>query len=285
MAQPPLAGRTVVITGGSRGIGRMLAEGLAARGVRIEIAGRSEGPLAETVAAIGEDRCAATATDLRTEEGISTLVDAVASRHDRVDGLINNAATSRFTPLDGEHSMAQWDRLLRLNVTVPFLLTVRLLPLLAAGWAADGRRGHVINIGSIDGLRPPEHDAYAYAVSKAALHHLTQVLAPRLAPRGVLVNALAPSAFLTTMSTAHLGDRLQQSAAMNPMGRLGEPADIVGAAAFLLSDDSAFVNGAIIPVDGGVRNRTIPLDAMARHLDLEQFLRVVRPQPRDGKGA
>jgi NAD(P)-dependent dehydrogenase (short-subunit alcohol dehydrogenase family) len=114
-----------------------------------------------------------------------------------------------------------------------------------------------VNIGSIDGLRPPEHDAFAYAASKAALHHLTQMLAPRLGPRGVVVNALALSAFHGKMSEELRAGRVATLTNANPLGRLGEAADIVGTVLFLMSDDSAFINGAVIPLDGGIRNRPL----------------------------
>ena len=125
----------------------------------------------------------------------------------------------------------------------------------------------------------PEHDAFAYAASKAALHHLTEMLAPKLASHGVVVNALAPSAFRTRMSAERLGEGIEHMAAVNPLGRLGEAADIVGVVTFLASSDSAFVNGAVIPLDGGTRLRTFPFAAMSRVLDDATFLRIVRGEP------
>ena len=273
-------GRTVLITGGTRGIGRMLAERLACEGAFVEVVGRSREALDETVAAIGASRCAGIQADLADETGVDEVVRAVATRHARLDALVNNAATSRFSPIDAaSHTMSTWDKVLRLNVAVPFLLTVRLLPLLARSWTNGGPRSRVINIGSIDGMRAPEHDAFAYAASKAALHHLTEMLAPKLAPRGVLVNALALSAFETWLSSERLGDKTELMAAVNPVGRLGEADDIAGIVTFLLSEQSAFVNGAVIPVDGGTRNRTMPFGALSRVVDRDQFLRVVRDEP------
>ena len=166
--------------------------------------------------------------------------------------------------------MGSWDRVMRLNVTVPFLLTVELLPLLMAG-----ERSRVINIGSIDGLRVPEHDAFAYASSKAALHHLTQMLAGKLGPRGVRVNAIAPCLFQTRMSAERLDGKVPQMAALNPLGRVGQSDDILGLVDFLLSPQSDFVNGAVIPLDGGVSTRTVPFGAMSQLLDEDQFLKVV----------
>jgi NAD(P)-dependent dehydrogenase (short-subunit alcohol dehydrogenase family) len=277
---PATAGKTVLITGGTRGIGRMLACRLAADGAFVEIVGRSRDALDETIAELGPDRGAAIQADIATEEGLDAVVAAVAGRHDRLDVLINNAATSRFSPLDStDHSLATWDKVLRLNVAAPFLLTVRLLPLLTKGWTIGDPRRRVINIGSIDGMRAPEHDAFAYAASKAALHHLTEMLAPKLAPRGVLVNALALSAFETWLSTERLGGKTELMAAVNPLDRLGGPDDIAGAVAFLMSEQSAFVNGAVIPVDGGTRNRTVPFSSMSRELDRDQFLRIIRDEP------
>jgi len=272
----PLTGKTVVVTGATRGIGRMLAVGLAAEGAFVELAARSQDLLAEVTEEIGTAACAANCVDLTTEEGVQALIDSVTTRHDHLDALVNNAATSRFSPIDsGEHSLAVWDRIFRLNVAVPFVLTAGLLPLLARTITVTGERGRVVNIGSIDGLRPPEHDAYAYAASKAALHHLTQMLAPQLGPRGVLVNALALSAFETRMSAERLQGMASQMATANPVGRLGSATDIIGAVTFLCSRESGFVNGAVIPLDGGIRNRTLPMQAMARVLDSDQFTQVV----------
>jgi NAD(P)-dependent dehydrogenase (short-subunit alcohol dehydrogenase family) len=232
----------------------MIAEGLADAGWFVELAARREPAVDETVAAIGPDRCHGTAVDLTDEDWMSRFVDGVATRHDGVELLVNNAGTSRITPIDGEHTMARWDRVLRLNVSVPFLLTIRLLPLLEASWQISGQRARVVNIGSVDGLRPPEHDAYAYAASKAALHHLTKMLAPKLGPRGVLVNTLAPSIFRGRLAEALGNGREDDYARLNPTGRIGEPADMVGAVLFLASEQSSFVNGAVIPLDGGVAN-------------------------------
>ena len=260
----------MLITGGTRGIGRILAEGLAGSGAFVEVVARDKDELAETVAAIGADRCATTAADLNTEEGLAVVVEAMKARHGELHALINNAATSRITPLDGEHRLGSWDRVLRLNVTVPFLLTAELLPLLEA---RSG--GRVVNIGSIDGLRVPEHDAFAYASSKAALHHLTQMLAAKLGRRGVRVNAIAPCLFETRLSAERLDGKVDQMAALNPLGRVGAAGDIVGLVQFLLSPQSDFVNGAVIPLDGGVSTRTVPFGAMSQLLTEEQFRKVV----------
>ncbi len=157
-----LAGRTAAVTGGTRGIGRILADGLAEHGAFVEIVARKEAEIAETVAAIGRERCRGTVADLASEDGLAAFVAAVREHHDHLDLLVNNAATSRLTPLAApDHRMTQWDRVLRLNVTVPFLLTQQLLPLLTHSASATGSPGRVVNIGSIDGLRPPEHDAFA----------------------------------------------------------------------------------------------------------------------------
>lgn len=264
----------MLITGGTRGIGRILAEGLAAAGAYVEVVARHEAELKETVEAIGAERCGATVADLGTEEGLAAVLDGLTARHGALDALINNAATSRITPLDGgDHRMGSWDRVLRLNVTVPFLLTVGLLPLLRAA-----NRGCVVNIGSIDGLRVPEHDAFAYASSKAALHHLTQMLAAKLGPRGVRVNAIAPSFFQTRMSAERVDGKVGRMAALNPLGRVGEERDILGLVEFLLSPQSDFISGAVIPLDGGVSKRTVPFGAMSELLDEEQFHKVVHLQ-------
>ena len=271
-----LAGKTILVTGATRGIGEMLAVGLTRHGAHVELVARSAALLDDLVERLGPERVSATVADLSTEEGVDAVVNAVSGRHGHLDALVNNAATSRITPIDSvEHELATWDRIFRLNVAVPFVLTVRLLPLLARARTITGDAGRVVNIGSIDGLRPPEHDAFAYAASKAALHHLTQMLAPQLARRDVLVNALALSAFRTRLSEERLDGVLPHMTAANPLGRLGEPDDIVGIVAFLCSAASAFVNGAVIPLDGGMRNRTLPVHALARELDADQFARIV----------
>ena len=247
--QAALFQRVVLVTGGTRGIGRMIAEGLIERGAQVEIVARREDEIAEASAALGPN-CTGVVADLATSEGLDAVVAGLHARHRSIDGIVHNAATSRFSPLDEpDATFERWDKVFRLNVTVPFLLTARLLPLLEA--STVGAR--VIAIGSIDGIRPPMHDAHAYAGSKAALHHVVQMLAPKLGRRGVRINVLAPSAITSRMSQDLLSGREEDLARLNPLGRLGERHDIVGAIAFLLSPDSDFVNGAVIPLDGAVR--------------------------------
>lgn len=245
-----ISGRTAVVTGGSRGIGRMIAQGFVEAGATVYISARKADACrqtAEELSAVGT--CIALPADLSTEAGCRGLADEVAGHTDRLDVLVNNAGATWGAPL-AEFDEAAWDRVLDLNVKGVFHLTKFLLPLLrAAGTPQDPAR--VINIGSIDAIHVPVLETYSYSASKAAVHQLTRHLARALAPT-VTVNAIAPGPFESKMMAATLDAFGEQIAASAPLKRIGRPDDMAGAAIFLASRAGAYCTGAVIPVDGGI---------------------------------
>jgi len=244
-------GKTAVVTGGSRGIGLMIARGLVEGGARVYISSRKS-EVCERVAAelsvVGE--CVALPADLSGEAACRRLAGEVGEREEAVQVLVNNAGATWGAPLE-EYPGAAWDKLLELNLKAPFFLTRAMLPLLEAG-AGPGDPARVINVGSIDGLRVPAMPTYAYSASKAGLHHLTRVLARELGPRGVTVNAIAPGPFESKMMAETLRRFGDEIAAAAPLGRIGWPEDMAGAALYLASRAGAYVTGAVLPVDGGI---------------------------------
>jgi NAD(P)-dependent dehydrogenase (short-subunit alcohol dehydrogenase family) len=245
-----VAGKVVVVTGGTRGIGRMIAAGFAIAGAEVIVASRKADAVSATVDALSElGTCSGHPADLSTEEGARRLAEAVAESHERVDVLVNNAGATWGAPLV-EHDTASWDRVLNLNVQGIFHTTKFFLPLLEAASAPD-EPSRVINIGSIDGIHVPVLESYSYSASKAAVHQLTRHLAKRLAPR-ITVNAVAPGPFESKMMAATLEAFGDQNAANAPMRRIGRPEDMAGVAIFLASRAGAYVTGAVVPVDGGI---------------------------------
>jgi NAD(P)-dependent dehydrogenase (short-subunit alcohol dehydrogenase family) len=242
--------KTVVVTGGTRGIGRMIAGGFVAAGATVVIASRKAEAVADAAAALSKfGSCTGVAADLSTEEGARALAEAVGAYHARVDVLVNNAGATWGAPLE-EHDGQTWARVLDLNVEGVFHTTKFFLPLLrAAGTLEDPAR--VINIGSIDGIHVPALETYSYSASKAAVHQLTRHLARQLAPT-VTVNAVAPGPFESKMMAATLEAFGEQIAAAAPLKRIGRPDDMAGVALFLASRAGSYVTGAIIPVDGGI---------------------------------
>jgi NAD(P)-dependent dehydrogenase (short-subunit alcohol dehydrogenase family) len=247
-----LTGKTAVVTGGTRGIGLMIARGLLQAGVRqIYISSRKAGGCAGAERELSQyGQVKAIQADLSTEAECLRLAREVGERESAVHVLVNNAGATWGASLD-EFPAAAWDKVLDLNLKSPFFLTRAFLPLLeAAGTPDDPAR--VINIGSIDGLHVPSLPVYSYAASKAGLHHLTRMLARELGPRHVTVNAVAPGPFESKMMAATLrsfGDAIAESA---PLRRIGRPDDMAGAAVYLSSRAGAYVTGAVIPVDGGI---------------------------------
>jgi len=247
-----LTGKTAVVTGGTRGIGLMIARGLLQAGARqIYISSRKAEGCADAERELGQyGQVKAIQADLSTETECLRLAREVGERESAVHILVNNAGATWGAPLE-EFPAAAWDKVLDLNLKSPFFLTRALLPLLeSAGTHDDPAR--VINIGSIDGLHVPSLPVYSYTASKAALHHLTRMLAKDLGPRHVTVNAVAPGPFESKMMAATLqsfGDAIAESA---PLRRIGRPDDMAGVAVYLCSRAGAYVTGAVIPVDGGL---------------------------------
>jgi NAD(P)-dependent dehydrogenase (short-subunit alcohol dehydrogenase family) len=244
-------GKTAVVTGGSRGIGLMIARGYVEAGARVYISSRKAEvceQVAEELSRAGE--CVALPADLSSEEECRRLAAAVADRERQLHVLVNNAGATWGAPL-AEFPASAWDKLLDLNLKAPFFLTRALLPLLEAAATPDDP-ARVINVGSIDGLTVPGFPTYAYAASKAGLHHLTRVLARELGPRGITVNAVAPGPFESKMMAQTLRVFGDQIAASSPLGRIGRPDDMAGVALYLAGRSGAYVTGAVIPVDGGI---------------------------------
>jgi NAD(P)-dependent dehydrogenase (short-subunit alcohol dehydrogenase family) len=245
-----IAGKTALVTGGTRGIGRMIAEGFVEAGAAVTISSRQADACAEVAAELSEaGTCIGIPADLSTEAGCRQLAEEMASRLDRLDILVNNAGATWGTPL-AEFDETAFERVLALNVKGVFHLTKFLVPLLEAAGTVD-EPARVINIGSIDGIRVPVLETYAYSASKAAVHQLTRHLAKRLAPL-ITVNAIAPGPFQSKMMAATLDAFGEQIAASAPLKRIGRPDDMAGAAIYLSSRAGAYLTGAVIPVDGGI---------------------------------
>ena len=241
----------VLITGGSRGIGLMIARGYVEAGAKVYISSRKREVCDHAAAELSRlGSCISLPADLNSESEAKRLAAEVAQRESALHILVNNAGANWGAPLR-EYPDAAWDKVLALNLKAPFFLTRELLPLLHAA-ARPGDPARVINIGSIDGLQVPKLETYAYSASKAGLHHMTRVLARALAPEGITVNAVAPGPFESKMMAVTL-DRFRDAiVASCPLGRIGEPADMAGVAIYLASRAGAYLTGAVIPVDGGI---------------------------------
>ena len=245
-----LAGRTALITGGSRGIGRMIAAGFLKAGARVYISARKAAACDATAAELSAlGPCVSLPADVSTEAGMRGLVAAYAERESHLDILVNNAGAAWGAPFD-EFPEAGWDKVVDLNLKSPFFLTQALHSQLKAG-AARGHCAKVIHIASIDGVSVNPQETYSYAASKAGLIHLTRRMALRLAPEGIVVSAIAPGAFASDMNrTAR--DQAEEVAKHIPAGRIGVDDDMAGAAIYLASRAGDYVVGSTLVVDGGV---------------------------------
>ena len=243
-------GKTALVTGGTRGIGKMIAEGFVEAGASVYISSRRAEACIEVAAELSEQgTCVGLPANLATEEGCRGLADEIAGRVESLDVLVNNAGATWGAPL-AEFDEVAFERVLALNVKGVFHLTKFLVPLLRkAGTREEPAR--VINIGSIDGIQVPALETYSYSASKAAVHQLTRHLAKRLAPE-ITVNAIAPGPFESKMMAATLEAFGEQIAAGAPLKRIGRPDDMAGAAIYLSSRAGAYLTGAVIPVDGGI---------------------------------
>jgi NAD(P)-dependent dehydrogenase (short-subunit alcohol dehydrogenase family) len=246
-----VAGKVALVTGGTRGIGLMMARGLLDAGAKVYISSRKADACAAAAAELAaHGDVSAMPADLATEAECQRLAGEIAAREQRLHVLVNNAGATWGAPLE-EFPASAWDKILDLNVKAPFFLTRALLPQLeAAGTADDPAR--VINVGSIDGLHVPSLPVYSYAASKSGLHHLTRMLAKELGPRHITVNAVAPGPFESKMMAATLDAFGDAIAAAAPLRRIGRPDDMAGVAVYLASRAGAYVTGAVIPVDGGI---------------------------------
>jgi NAD(P)-dependent dehydrogenase (short-subunit alcohol dehydrogenase family) len=246
-----IRGKTAIVTGGSRGIGLMIARGFVEAGARVYISSRKAEVCDEVAAELSKvGTCVSLPADLAQESECARLAAELQRVESQLHVLVNNAGATWGAPIADFPSEA-WDKVMHLNAKVPFLMTRALLPMLEAAATADDP-ARVINIGSIDAIQVPMLETYAYSSSKAAVHQLTRHLARRLGPRNITVNAVAPGPFESKMMAETLrnfGDSIAQS---SPLGRIGRPDDMVGVAIYLASRAGAYVTGAVIPVDGGI---------------------------------
>ena len=246
-----IEGKIALVTGGGSGIGWMIAEGYARAGAKVYIASRKKNELEARIAELGDGgECSAIVADLSTEAACRALGDEIEAREGKLDILVNNAGANWGAPFE-EFPEAAWDRVLDLNVKAVFSLTRRLTPQLERAASAEDP-ARVINIGSIDGIVVPSLETYSYSASKAAVHHMSAVLAKKLAPKHITVNAIAPGPVQSRMMRATLeraGDAITK---VIPLRRIGTPEDMAGIAIYLASRAGAFVTGTVIPVDGGM---------------------------------
>ncbi len=253
-------GKTALVTGGATGIGRMVATGLVKGGARVLIASRKEEACEAAAAELNALDAAGSAVgfagDVGSQEGIEALVAAVAERTDRLHILVNNAGVTWGEPLETFPHMA-WHRVMNVNVGGLFTLTRDLLPLLDAA-SGDADPGRIINLGSVMGTQPLAEGAYSYSASKAAVHHLTRILAGEFAGRRITVNAFAPGPFQSKMTAFATGTEEQviKVARGVPLGRIGTPDDVAAATLFLCGKGGSYVTGLILPLDGGLSAHT-----------------------------
>jgi NAD(P)-dependent dehydrogenase (short-subunit alcohol dehydrogenase family) len=249
-----LEGKVALVTGGATGIGYMIASSLVAAGARVYIASRrleACQSAAERMADLPGE-CIALSADLATEDGVDSLVSEITKREPALHILVNNSGRSWGQPFE-EFPWQAWETIMSINVTGLFSLTQKLTGLLAkTGNGNDPAR--VINIGSVVGQLPISNNAYSYAASKAAVHHLTRILANELAHVNITVNAIAPGPFPSEMM-AFITDDEQHVKALSrtvPLGRIGTPEDIAGVMMCLCGAGGAYMSGAIVPLDGGL---------------------------------
>jgi NAD(P)-dependent dehydrogenase (short-subunit alcohol dehydrogenase family) len=247
-----LKGKVALVTGGSRGLGEFMAQALVKAGAKVYVSSRKADVCDATAAELSQHGvCVSLPQDLSTMAGVSALSAEVAGRETKLDILINNAGATWGAALD-DFPESGWDRVMDLNVKSVFFLTQKLLPQLRAA-ASPEDPARIVNVGSIAGTNPGGGDNYSYKASKAAVHHITRMLAARLGPEHITVNAIAPGPFETKMMEFALRQpearrRIEQGI---PLGRVGGAADIAGVALFLSGPASAYISGAVIPLDGG----------------------------------
>ena len=247
-----LQGRTALVTGGTRGIGRMIAQGFLQAGARVFICARDAAACAEVAAELSVyGECIGLAADLSSEEGATALAEQLGAQVQQLDILVNNAGTTWGAPLES-YPVKGWEKVMQLNVTSVFSCIQQLLPLLRKAGSAQSP-ARVINIGSVAGISSFGEQAYAYGPSKAALHQLSRILARELVSQHINVNLIAPGRFPSKMTRHIAGDEaaMAEDVALIPMQRWGRPEEMAALAISLASTAGAYMTGAIIPIDGG----------------------------------
>lgn len=250
-----IKGKTALITGGSRGIGLMMARGMVDAGARVYISSRKAEVCDAAAAELSKaGECISIPADVSTIAGVEALARAVTEREPALNILVNNAGAAWGAPLE-EYPEDGWDKVMDTNVKGVFFLTQKLLPSLRkAATPADPAR--VINIGSVEGLHAPQWENFAYPASKAAVHMVTRDLAQKLAKDHITVNAIAPGFFPTKMTAFAFESGITDELISHiPLARHGDPEDIAGTAIFLCARAGAYLTGAVIPVDGGFSTR------------------------------
>jgi len=250
-------GKIVLVTGGAKGIGRMISEGFVANGAKVYISSR-DAKACETACSelnkLGPGSAHAIPADFYKLEECKRMVSTFSSLESKLDVLVNNSG-SNWGEAYNQYPDAAWTRVLTLNLSRVFTITQLLTPHLEAAAAAAGADAsspsRIINIGSVDGLRVPALETFAYSASKAGLHHLSRVLASHLGQRNITSNVLACGPFESKMMAATLERFKESIVASIPLGRIGTPQDVAGACLFLSSRAGAYVNGATIALDGG----------------------------------
>jgi NAD(P)-dependent dehydrogenase (short-subunit alcohol dehydrogenase family) len=248
-----VSGKTALVTGGSRGIGLMIATGLVQAGARVIISSRKRDDVEASARLLCEyGECEAIVGDVSKPEGAAALAAETHSRFQALDILVNNAGVVWGAPIE-DFPATGWDKVMHTNVEGVFHLTVALLPALRAAAEVDDP-ARVINIGSIDGLRTPSVENYSYSAAKAAVHMLTRHLAKRLASEHITVNAIAPGPFESKMMAFILDNPETREAVEQsvPLGRIGRADDVAGLVQFLASRAGAYLTGTVIPLDGGI---------------------------------
>lgn len=248
-----IAGKTALVTGGARGVGRFITQALVEAGVTVYMASRDAAAGEEAARTItGPGQCISLPADLSTPQGAETLAKALGEREERLHILVNNAGATEQAPL-GQFQEDAWDKVMDLNVKSLFFLTQSVLPLLRAA-ATEGDPARVINIGSIAGTRTYAGDNFPYMASKAAVHHLSRQVARKLAPENITVNVIAPGPVAAGMLGRAATDaefRAQLSRGI-PLRRVAEQEDVAGSVIYLCSRAGSFLTGAVIPLDGGM---------------------------------
>ncbi|KAJ8105898.1 hypothetical protein OPT61_g9898 [Boeremia exigua] len=245
-------GKVVLVTGGAKGIGRMISEGFVQNGAIVYVSSRDAKACEQAckeLNALGKGRADFIAADLYKEEDVKRIADELKKRAGKLNVLVNNSGSNWGESYDKYPSSA-WDRVLTLNLKRVFQLTQAVTPLLEAG-QTRASPSRVINIGSIDGLRVPALETFAYSASKAGLHHMSRVLANHLGKRGITSNTIACGPFESKMMKSTLEKFKDVIEGGIPLGRIGSPEDVAGTCIWLSSRAGSFVNGATIALDGG----------------------------------